>query len=129
MDTEPTCVISANNIHIKSNICVFLTVTQPGSTHRHISFIIFYLCVSVFTDGCIAAQSFVFLLAGSESVSTAGSFCLYSIASHPHVQKRLQQEVDAVLQKHKGQWNFDTIKDMKYLDQVFNGISCLYSIG
>lgn len=80
----------------------------------------------IFTEGCIAAQSFVFLLAGSDSVSTAGCFCMYTIAGHPHVQKRLQREVDAVLEKHKGNWNYDTIKDMKYLDQVFNETTRMY---
>lgn len=54
-------------------------------------------------------------------MSTAGCFCLYAIASYPHIQEKLQQEVDAVLEKHNGKWSYDAIKDMKYLDQVFNG--------
>lgn len=61
-------------------------------------------------------------MGGSDSVSTACSFCLYAIATHPHVQEKLQQEIDAVLEKHDGIWSYDTIKDMKYLDQVFNGM-------
>lgn len=80
----------------------------------------------IFTDGCIAAQSFMFLFTGSEPIAAVGSFCLYCIAAHPHVQKNLQQEVDAVLEKHDGKWSYETVRDMKYLNQVFNETVRLY---
>lgn len=80
----------------------------------------------IFTDGCIAAQSFTFLFTGSEPISAASSFCLYSIAANPYVQKKLQQEVDAVLEKYDGKWSYETVQDMKYLNQVFNETTRLY---
>lgn len=76
---------------------------------------------SVFTEECIAAQCFVFLTAGSESTSSTISFCLYSVAANPHVQKWLQMEIDTVLAKYNGELNYEALKEMVYLEQVVNG--------
>lgn len=77
--------------------------------------------VSVFTEECIAAQSFIFLTAGSESTSYTISFCLYSIAINPDVQKRLQNEINVVMAKYNGEINYKAIREMIYLEQVVNG--------
>jgi cytochrome P450 len=41
------------------------------------------------------AQSNTFILAGYETTANTLSFCIYSIANEPEVQRRLLQEVDA----------------------------------
>lgn len=79
-------------------------------------------CMSlVFTDECLAAQCFSFLVAGSDPVANACSFCLYALADNIRIQETLQREVDAVLQKHDGKWTYETVKEMTYLDQVISG--------
>ncbi|XP_029390614.1 cytochrome P450 3A14-like, partial [Mus pahari] len=45
----------------------------------------------------IVAQSITFILAGYETTSNALSFIMYILATHPDVQKKLQQEIDAIL--------------------------------
>lgn len=73
------------------------------------------------TEECITASSFTFLVAGSE-VSTALSFLFYCLSKHPEVQERLQQEVDSVLEKLGG-FNYSSLKNMVYMDQVIQGKS------
>lgn len=43
----------------------------------------------------IAAQSNTFILAGYETTANTLAFSIYNIATHPEVQQRLLQEVDA----------------------------------
>ena len=41
--------------------------------------------------------------------------------TYPEVKEKLQQEIDAVLEKHNGKWTYQAVKEMKYLDQVISG--------
>lgn len=77
------------------------------------------VCV-VFSDESLTAQSFVFLTAGTESVSATLGFVLYHTGKDPRIQKMLQEEVDSVLAKH-GKCTYQALKEMTYLDQVIQG--------
>ncbi|XP_049788169.1 probable cytochrome P450 6a13 isoform X1 [Schistocerca cancellata] len=66
----------------------------------------------------VAAQAFLFFLAGFETSSTTMSFALYELALNPDVQKRLQEEVDATMKKNNGQLTYEAISEMSYLDKV-----------
>lgn len=46
----------------------------------------------------ITAQSVVFIFAGYEATSTSISFMMYTLATHPDVQKKLQDEIDSSAQ-------------------------------
>ncbi|XP_015838491.1 cytochrome P450 9e2 [Tribolium castaneum] len=70
------------------------------------------------TDELIVAQALIFLLAGFDSVSTGLSFIAYELATNPDVQKKLQEEIDSVLEKNQGKVMYNEIQSMKYLDQV-----------
>nr|CAD7418480.1 unnamed protein product [Timema poppensis] len=72
-------------------------------------------------DGLLAAQCFVFFLAGFETSSTTVSFCLYELALNPEVQERLREEVDTVLHKYKGAITYEVIQEMDYLSRVVDG--------
>nr|CAD7464485.1 unnamed protein product [Timema tahoe] len=72
-------------------------------------------------DGLLAAQCFVFFLAGFETSSTTVSFCLYELATNPEIQERLREEVDTVLQKYKGTITYEAIQEMDYLSRVVDG--------
>lgn len=41
------------------------------------------------------AQSIIFIFAGYETTSSCLSFVIYELATHPDVQQKLQEEVDA----------------------------------
>ncbi|XP_069702400.1 probable cytochrome P450 6a14 [Periplaneta americana] len=68
----------------------------------------------------MAAQAFVFFLAGFETSSTTMTFCLYELAVNQDIQERLREEIDSVLEKNDGEITYDSIFEMEYLDKVVN---------
>ncbi|XP_013112026.2 probable cytochrome P450 6a21 isoform X1 [Stomoxys calcitrans] len=80
------------------------------------------------TFGQIAAQAFIFLLAGFETSSTTMSFALYELAQNQEVQQRAREEVQQVLEKHGGQFTYECMKELVYLDQVIEETLRLYTI-
>lgn len=68
----------------------------------------------------IAANSFIFLLAGMETSSSVASFTLFELALNQDIQDRLRQEIEEVLSRHDDNMTYDAIMEMKYLDMVFN---------
>ncbi|XP_036028240.1 cytochrome P450 3A13-like [Onychomys torridus] len=75
----------------------------------------------------ILAQSITFISAGYETTSTALSFITYLLAIHPHVQKKLQHEIDAVL-PNKAPATYESLVEMEYLDMVVNETMRLYPV-
>ncbi|KAM6156413.1 cytochrome P450 3A4-like [Erethizon dorsatum] len=86
----------------------------------------FILSVAM-SDVEIVAQSVIFIFAGYEATSNALSFIMYELATHPDVQKKLQQEIDAAL-PNKALPTFDTLVEMEYLDMVVNETLRLYPV-
>ncbi|KAK7789226.1 hypothetical protein R5R35_007051 [Gryllus longicercus] len=72
------------------------------------------------SDNLLAAQAFVFFLAGFETSSTTMSFALHELTMNPDVQTKLREEVDRVLEEHGGELSYDALKNMEYLDKVIN---------
>ncbi|XP_047569459.1 cytochrome P450 3A12 isoform X2 [Lutra lutra] len=76
----------------------------------------------------LVAQSIIFIFAGYETTSTSLSFLLYELATHPDVQQKLQEEIDATFPK-KAPPTYDALVQMEYLDMVLNETLRLYTIG
>lgn len=68
----------------------------------------------------IAAQVFVFFIAGFETSSTTMSYCLHELALNPDIQQRMREEVDRVLLKHEGAITYEAIQEMEYLDKAIS---------
>ncbi|XP_053670575.1 probable cytochrome P450 6a14 [Anopheles nili] len=72
------------------------------------------------TQNELAAQAFVFFLAGFETSSTTQSFCLYELAKNPDIQERLRQEINRAIEENDGQVTYDAVMGIQYLDNVIN---------
>ncbi|XP_017040761.1 probable cytochrome P450 6a20 [Drosophila ficusphila] len=68
----------------------------------------------------IAAQAFIFFLAGFETSSTTMGFALYELALNQDIQDKLRTEIDSVLKKHNGKLDYDSMKEMSYLEKVID---------
>lgn len=77
-------------------------------------------CDAELTDAVLAAQAFLFLTAGSETISWMVSYTLHSLSINSAVQEKVQREVNEELAKNGG-WTYKAVKDMTYLDQVIQG--------
>ena len=84
---------------------------------------LYILCINFegVSKDSLAAQAFVFFLAGFETPSNAITFCLYELSLHQDIQDRVRQEIDVVLQKHDGKLTYEGIQEMEYLDKVVSG--------
>ncbi|TFK10501.1 arginyl-tRNA--protein transferase 1 [Platysternon megacephalum] len=80
------------------------------------------------SDKEIMAQALVFILAGYETTSFTLNFLSYNLATHPDVQQRLQEEIDAAL-PNKAAPTYDAILQMEYLDMVVNETLRLFPAG
>ncbi|GLG95813.1 Cytochrome P450 6k1, partial [Gryllus bimaculatus] len=70
------------------------------------------------TDSLLAAQAFVFFAAGYETSATTMGFALHELAMNLDVQDKLQVELDSVLGEHNGEFSYESIQKMNYLDKV-----------
>ncbi|XP_072734054.1 cytochrome P450 3A12-like isoform X3 [Ciconia boyciana] len=85
------------------------------------------LCKSL-SDEEILAQALIFVFAGYETTSNTLSYVSYNLATHPDVQQRLQDEIDANL-PNKTTPTYNAIMQMEYLDMVVNESLRLYPAG
>ncbi|KAK9731247.1 Cytochrome P450 [Popillia japonica] len=62
-----------------------------------------------------------FFIDGYVTSSTALSFILYELAVNLDIQKRLAEEIDEFLAKHKGEVTYEVFQSLSYLNGVFLG--------
>ncbi|CAF0881016.1 unnamed protein product [Brachionus calyciflorus] len=72
------------------------------------------------TNKEILSQSILFLLAGYETTAQTLSYIAYNLAMNPNYQDKLIQEVDDVLDRHDGKINYESISEMRFMDNVIN---------
>ncbi|EQB77918.1 cytochrome P450 3A7-like isoform 1 [Camelus ferus] len=67
----------------------------------------------------LVAQGIIFIFAGYETTSNSLSLLVYELATHPDVQQKLQEEIDATF-PNKAPPTYDGLVQMEYLDMVVN---------
>nr|WIM33114.1 putative cytochrome P450 monooxygenase [Megalurothrips usitatus] len=68
------------------------------------------------TPGVMAAQGFIFFIAGLESTSNTIAYCLSKLAQDPALQDRVAGEVRDVLRQHDGQMTYEALKKMELVN-------------
>ncbi|XP_055905767.1 probable cytochrome P450 6a21 [Eupeodes corollae] len=76
----------------------------------------------------VAAQAFLFWIAGFETSSATMSYAIYALARNTDVQEKLRTTIDEVLEKHNGELTYESLKEMHYLDQVFDETLRMYTV-
>ncbi|XP_033326762.2 putative cytochrome P450 6a14 [Megalopta genalis] len=71
------------------------------------------------TDTLLAAQAFVFFAAGFETSSTTISNALYELAYNQDIQDKLREEIVKYYLENNGDWKYEVMKQMEYLEKVF----------
>lgn len=72
-------------------------------------------------DDDITAQSVLFILGGYETTHSLLQFVAYVLALNKDVQYRLLQEVKTSLDDNDGEFTYESVNKMEYLDMVMNG--------
>ncbi|CAI6365988.1 unnamed protein product [Macrosiphum euphorbiae] len=81
-----------------------------------------------FTDTDIIGNAILMFAAGSETVSSMLSFCLYELAFNKEIQDKLRAEICAMNAKHDGQLNNDYLMDLHYTTMVLEETGRKYTI-
>lgn len=77
----------------------------------------------------MTCQAFIFFFAGFDSTSTLISFVAHEIAVKEEIRRRLQNEIDQVLEETNGQPSYEVINNMEYLDAVIHESLRMYPLG
>uniref|UniRef100_A0A674JLB4 Cytochrome P450 3A n=1 Tax=Terrapene triunguis TaxID=2587831 RepID=A0A674JLB4_9SAUR len=82
----------------------------------------------VLTDTEILAQAIIFIFAGYETTSSILSYMVYSLATHPDVQQKLQEEIDSVL-PNQAPLTYDALMQLEYVDMTVGETLRLFPFG
>jgi cytochrome P450 len=82
-----------------------------------------------FDDDLIIAQSLIFFLGGFDTMDTFFSFAVYELGVHEDVQEKLYEEVKAAVEKNGGEFSYDIINSLEYLDMVVSETLRKYPAG
>jgi len=80
-------------------------------------------------DKEMIVQSFIFLLAGSETTGATLAFTAYHLAHNPEIQEILLHEIDNAVRSRSDASMYEFVQSLRYLDQVICEVLRLDSVG
>ncbi|CAG7837703.1 unnamed protein product [Allacma fusca] len=80
-------------------------------------------------DDVIIAQSMLFFLGGFDTVEGLLTFATYELGVNAGIQERLYQELKAAVDENDGEFSYDIVNSLEYLNMVISETLRLYSIG
>ncbi|CAH1104078.1 unnamed protein product [Psylliodes chrysocephalus] len=66
----------------------------------------------------MAAQAFVFFLAGFETSATTMTFALIELGQNMDIQEKVREEIKRIIEKYNNEITYDGIMEMEYLEKV-----------
>ncbi|XP_032623650.1 cytochrome P450 3A9-like [Chelonoidis abingdonii] len=82
----------------------------------------------ILTDTEILAQAIIFIFGGYETTSSILGYMVYSLATHPDVQQKVQEEIDSVL-PNQAPLTYDALMQMEYVDMTVSETLRLFPFG
>lgn len=76
--------------------------------------------VSEINEVELAGYALTLFVEGYETSSSVLGFAIYEMARNPDIQERLHEEITDVLTKHDGQFTFEALQEMEYLDNIIH---------
>lgn len=70
----------------------------------------------------IIFQTFLFFTAGFETSTKSITYGLFELARKQEIQDRVRKEINEVLNKYNGEITLECLSEMKYLNQVVEGM-------
>ncbi|GJQ83415.1 Cyp6a9 [Trypoxylus dichotomus] len=74
----------------------------------------------------VAAQAFLFFLAGFETSSTTMASCIFELAKNNDIQDKIREEISQVFDRNEGKLTYESLIEMKYMGQVIDETLRLY---
>lgn len=116
------------------NVAAVIEMWQHSYNHNHVATFLATVMVSadqqLYNGYCffleenlddLLAQALAFFFAGFETTAATLAFCLYELSSRPHLQLKVQAEVDAALERHGG-FTYQMLQDLPYTDKAIDGM-------
>lgn len=76
---------------------------------------------TIFDETAIVGHSLSFLTDGFETSSGLMAYCLYELSVNPHIQRKIQDEVDAALLENDGVLTEKSVNNLRYTENVIYG--------
>ncbi len=69
----------------------------------------------------LAAQSYIFFVAGFDTSSKTLTFCLHELAQHPEIQAKARHLIQEAYKKYDRQYTYEMMMELPYIEQILCG--------